>query len=263
MPPMPEPMPEMSPPPAMPAAASSKRIIEAALNGDAIHLGANEFSELMEEYACSACSAIQDRMPDAVYVLYPEYRSIDIVSSSSNKRYLRLSVDKNCLMDGIMPYPDLPKFSSLDFYQLYLKPIFSSVGHLLMPDKKFLIVSSKSVLPDVTNNKTIESSVEGWNIELKQPSSMGIKFLDSPRCWKTAQAVAKSPNSSRYTEQDYAGANGPAIVQCIDAELESIVNKKGVVVQVIPYGDHVEVDVDFGNHIVRLTEEQIEIVHEV
>jgi hypothetical protein len=82
-------------------------------------------------------------------------------------------------------------------------------------------------------------------------------FRYSICCKKTK---LRKTSVSKYKESDYITPNGPAIVQCIDPKLKSIYLHKGVVQQVIPLSSTVEIDVDFGNHIIRLEESQIEII---
>jgi hypothetical protein len=71
--------------------------------------------------------------------------------------------------------------------------------------------------------------------------------------------IKKEAKVSRYTEEDFI-RNAPARVQCVDPALNSIYGKFGEVVEIVPLETGLELDINFGRHIVRLTEAQIEIV---
>jgi len=83
---------------------------------------------------------------------------------------------------------------------------------------------------------------------------------DSIWIFEPTQSVktASGENVSKYVEQDYSNA----MVKCINPQLESVHEQTGVVVQVIPGTNYVEVDVDFGRGlgIQRMAEEDIEII---
>lgn len=242
-----------------------KLMVRQALNNlDEIYIDDKEANEIMEWYACKVCEAIQTIAPDCIYIINSKQRNIDIVSSSSEEKYLRISINKFGLVDTILPYDNLPSFASFDFYQLYFKPIVSSIGHFFVSSCNTLIICEGNSLPDAISKDEI-ISVDGWDVKNKQKSIVDICFNTKKRMWKAANSGlgTKKTKPSKYTEQDYIGDNGPAIVECVDPTLKSIFGKRGVVVQVIPHSTYVEIDVDFGNHIVRLTEEQINLKNDI
>jgi hypothetical protein len=97
-------------------------------------------------------------------------------------------------------------------------------------------------------------SVDAWDTEKKAQTKIAIAFKGEKPIWffEEAQAVSK------YNKEDYLNA----IVKCTAGNLKSIFGRTGTVIEVIPRTDFIEIDVDFGRGvgIVRLTEQQIEIL---
>ena len=105
--------------------------------------------------------------------------------------------------------------------------------------------------------------LNGLNLETKTEENINVSFRgkDSP-IWlitpkKTSKTVSAN-NTSRYIEDDYRNA----VVKVINPKLKSIFDRTGVVLNIIPNVDYIEVDIDFGRGIgvQRLTESDIEIV---
>jgi hypothetical protein len=162
--------------------------------------------------------------------------------------------------------------SSIEFYQKYWKPIVEAVRHYHFNENgnDCLLVVEES-LPDMPKCTPYNFDVKMYDIKNKKNTTASINFYDkNPSLWifdfsekKNMREAQNTKNVSRYTEQDYIENGKPAIFKCIDPSLKSIYLKTGTVVQVIPYNGHVEVDLDFGHHTIRLTENQIEKVQNI
>ena len=224
------------------------------LTASLIPLTKEEEQELLEDSATKVCSALANKFSDVCYLIDPKQRRITLVSHNRKMKYATLSFDRNMLLSSILPHSYLPHSNSGEFYQNIFKPIFQSIGHFKSAARKALMVSGKTALPDLTEDN-VSSDVEAIDIETKQPCSLTISFNNKK--WKTSRKTVKMAQiTSRYTEMDYMNA----MVQCVDQELESIYGHTGTVIQVIPIGATVYVDVDFGHAVIRLTESQIKIV---
>jgi len=237
--PLPPPSPDQGgqpiipPPPNAPAMASS-----------------NIEQKVAEEYARKICTAINNKHKDTCYAIsYPHITVFD----SENKPLLIASVDDELNVNSIVPCHKLSSMyplHSVGFYQKYFKPIVEALGHFSIGKK---ILSVKEDLPD-SLHKEGSCSVDAWDMEKKAPTKIAIAFKGEKPIWffEEAQAV------SQYTKEDYLNA----IVKCTDDNLKSIFGRTGTVIEVMPRSDFIEVDVDFGRGIgiVRLTEQQIEIL---
>jgi hypothetical protein len=195
--------------------------------------------DLLEDYAMSACKAIEKIHDSCVY---------------------KVDEDDILIFDLKLPSGSLASIYPLHsgrFYQRYWKPIVDEIGnfHIDSCDTTF---ASGSSLPDLPAG-SCDHNLEGWNTADNDYKKVCLKFHnDGTWFFDEALGEIKTANVSRYTEQDYMNA----IVKANDPTLESIHGRTGYVIQVIPMIDHIEVDVDFGRglDVVRLTERQIEIV---
>lgn len=250
-------MPPMPPIPQGVQAKSVRRYLYAS--ADSL-LTKDEEHEILEDSAQKACMALESRFPDAIYMIDPSKNRVTIASCDRKIKYVTMIFDSNLLLSRVLPHSFMPVGNSGYFYQSIFKPIFESVGHFKVASKGILMVNGKTVLPDLMETDT-SVDVDAIDTETKQPCATTISF--SNKRWKAGRKMEKSASGSKYTEMDYTN-NGGAIVECIDQELESIFGKRGVVQQVIPSGESVliYVDVNFGNAIVRLTEQQIKIVND-
>jgi hypothetical protein len=214
--------------------------------------------ELFEHYGEKICQAIQGRHKGAHFIIKDDSL---IICDSDNSRILRIGVNDKLHINNILPIGKTHKiypYHTADFYQKYWKPIVEEVGHFYVDDNHTLILTSMSSLPDTPNGDG-EGVVEGWNTKDKKIVPLEVAFRgDRPTWFFDAAKVEKIASTSKYTEQDYLNA----IVKCIDPKLDSIINRTGPVIQIIPHDDFIELDVNFGRGIgvVRLTEKQIEIV---
>lgn len=219
--------------------------------------------ELVEEYAHRVCRAIQDKHNDIYYVIQQGLDEIRIFDFN-NDPILKIRINENLNVNSVVPvgklYDTYP-IHSVTFYQKYWKPIVEALGHICVGNPSVLILVNNSTLPDVPNVAGTYA-MEGWNIDGKRTENVDISFRGDSLTWILEPAspskIVQAKNVSKYTEQDYTNA----IVKCIDRKLASIFGRTGSVIQIMPHPDYVEVDVDFGRglDVVRLTEQQIEIV---
>ena len=253
-----------SPPAGMPGAmpplgAKSVAIVRSALAKRNLDLDAKDLGELMEHYATQACHAIENRYPDTIYVLYPENHTILLCNIHNDKPFLRLALNKDYLVNLIAPQADSLWADSKQFYQHCWRPIVETIGHFACGDA--VIVNGITSLPDASDTRSehpvLCASSNGKVLR-------AIAFSDRSWYIKHAQKTVTVPlpnaHPSPYSEMDYQNNGQPVIVECIDISLQDLCGRRGVVQQVLPFADHVEADIDFGHHIIRLTEKQYKII---
>ncbi len=221
----------------------------------------DEVKDIIEGFAISACSALQEQHPDITYMIYPESNIIDLVSCQEKKKYVKLSIGEDLLLNGILPEKELPMATSHKFYQFYWKPIVDKIGGIHLDDHNIILSSG---LPDLPRKSDLEIPLDGFDLVHKAPKKIKIKFRSNPEDWdfcNCEELMERIANTSKYTEEDYTGDNGGgAIVRCTNPELKTIYGQTGVVLQVIPNEGFVMVDVDFGHHNQRMNEKDLEIV---
>jgi len=253
-------------PPIMPMAQDNKidQIIRYASNNLS-----DIRSDVLDEYAERVCKSIEKSHPDAVCKI--DYKDGTFkVSEGENEPILKISVNEDLLIDSIEPSGDLSSgfpLHSLEFYQKYWKPIIEKVGHYLSKDLGVIICTAKSSLPDIPNSFPKAVKVMGWNIKEKEERPFEVHFCGEKPTWilkkvDFVKEAVRKITPSKYTEEDFIRGQ-PRRVKCIDTNQPSIIGKIGEVKQVIPLMDHIEIDVDFGGVIVRLTENQFEFADEI
>jgi len=177
---------------------------------------------------------------------------------------LMIGINEQCLIDDIAPLGKLatecPLHSSL-FYQKYFKPIVEEIGHCCLEDQEALVVVGKSVLPDLPNGDK-EFPVDVLSVRRKTPTTISLRFKENGWDWvERSNIIATSQTMQApqqpLTEKDFFNAR----VKCIDPALETIFGKIGDVVQIIPREDCIEMDVNFGRHMVRVTDKQVQIIY--
>jgi len=232
-------------------------------------LSDEEMIELMEHYGNKICSAISKHHPDAICKSAVDDGNIEIVGLDSKSDLFKIHINDKLHVDNIVPCSSVSEImtsNSPKFYQRYWKPIVEAVGHFFLDDMDALIIPSKNALPDMPNNNG-DFNVTGWSpFDTKEvPLSVSFKndkpmwsFSKRTDCVKTAFVAKK-----QYTEEDFI-KNQPTRVKCIDAKL-NLYGNIGEVVQVIPINSGIgfEIDVNFGRKIVRLAQDQVEIVDEI
>ena len=117
----------------------------------------------------------------------------------------------------------------------------------------------KSVLPDCPKREQT-SNVDVLSIREKRPSKIGLSFQDDTWSWsKQAMRTARTTTAQTVPldEKDFFNKR----VKCIDPSQQTIYGKIGDVEQIIPRADYIELDVNFGRHIVRVTDKQVQIIH--
>ncbi len=215
--------------------------------------------EVLEFYAEKICDSIKDKHNNISSKIFPE-SSKEIIILENEEEILSIMVNDQLNVYSIIPlnklYKTCPLFSSV-FYQRYWKTIAESIGHIYIDNLASIIKVDLSTLPDVPKiDGTYDVEVFDVNEETK--NGINIDFKNNGSIWKISAPKNTRYASSKYLEKDYMNS----IARCIDSSLKSIYNRTGVVVQVIPLEDGIEIDVDFGRGIdvVRLTEKQIELV---
>jgi hypothetical protein len=225
-----------------------------------------EEKEIMEEYGSRICEAIESLHPSAIYKV--NGKNIDVIDSNNQKRILMAVVNKNINLEDVIPdgsIADIYPINSTEFYQKYWKPIIEKVGHFFIKDAEFIIATGNTALPDIPNKSPKAFRISVWDTKNKKENSVNLKFSGEEKPYWSFEKenlnlakVAKKSNVE-YTEDDFI-TGSPRRVMCIVAELKSIYQKIGEIVQVIPLDTHIELDINFGNQVIRLTHKQIEIV---
>ena len=221
--------------------------------------------DLLEDYAERACEVIGEYHNN----ISSQVESNNIFLKQGDVDILMISVTSNGHVDSVFPMGLLAKtypIYSCEFYQKYWKPIVSAIGHFYVLGGDLLISLDKD-LPDLP----FESQghlLTGYNNVSKKFDTVDLSFDIKDNVWfikpcgLQCEASSEKDDSdksvSRYNELDYKNA----IVRCVDNDLDSLFDRTGEVIQVIPLSDIIEIDVDFGRGlgVVRLTEDQIEIV---
>lgn len=224
--------------------------------------------EVIDEYAERLCKHMEKNHPDAICKIDYENGVLRMVSKDEN--ILKVSINSDLNIQDVEPCGELSKMfplHSLHFYQKYWKPIVEKIGHCLPRDLGIIICPEKSTLPDIPNSFPTSVRVMGWSVKDKQEKPIEVYFGGDEPTWvlrhlKFIKDAAKVIKPSKYTEEDFI-TNQPRSVKCIDPKLKSIYGKIGEVVQVIPLEEHIELDINFGRLVVRLTEQQIELIDAV
>lgn len=230
---------------------------------DCVNFSEKELDEIYDHYGCAICEAISKHHSDAIYKLEKDNGKIEIFSLDQHNPLLNVSIGKDLLLRNIYPSDNLmelfPSYS-LEFYQRYWKPIVERVGHFIIEDLSTLILPRLSVLPDMPNSSS-SFDLKGWDPFDFSQKNICLNFdCDSPIWLFSSSSKDNIKVSKIYTEEDFLKEQ-PARVKCVDSKL-SLYNKIGEVVQVIPINSGIgfELDVNFGRKIVRLSQDQVEIV---
>jgi len=222
-------------------------------------LDGNTRKEIIENYAEKICEALKNIHPNVIYQIDNDFSTITIfLVQETDIPMLSIYINDNLLIDAIKPHSTISEiypYHSLEFYQKYWKPIVEKVGHYYLPNTSLLMLSDS--LPDIPN-KSVKKQVEVWNVDRRCSELLDILFDSDNNLWSFNPTTIKTASSKTYNEKDFFNA----IVKCIDDRLESIYNRTGTVIQIIPHVDFIELDVDFGRGIgiVRLTNKQVRIV---
>ncbi|MFA7219120.1 MAG: hypothetical protein WC119_01150 [Synergistaceae bacterium] len=233
--------------------ASSKRCV---LNEEEIH-------ELLEHYAIKACEAVSRHHPDIIPKVDPQNRFATLIGLDKGKAILKIYVNESCNINNIVSDRDLAEMfpsNSPKFYQRYWKPIVESIGHFFLDELDALIIPEMSALPDMPNGDG-SFDMRGWNPYEIEEVPINLSFKKECPAWVIASGEKMNRMAGKYTEEDFL-RNQPTRVRCIDENLD-LFGKIGEVVQIVPINEALgfEVDVNFGRKIVRLTQDQLEILN--
>lgn len=216
-------------------------------------------NEMLEEYGSRICSVVHRHHPNCIYKI-----NNDDIEVHDGKKILIISVNDNLNVTSIEPCGDLRDVfpcKSSHFYQRYWKPIFESVGHILLEDEGVLLAAAKISLPDKPSAEAKNCSLSGWDINADKNVTLDLSFVNDGKAWVFKRGVEKTAQS-KFTQEDIL-KNQPARVHCTDKKLASIYDKYGEIVAVIPFETHAEYDINFGRKIVRLTEDQFELSDQI
>jgi hypothetical protein len=213
---------------------------------------------ILQEYAERACLAIEHIHPDVTYRLGE--KSIDLVE---NDTILKITLNSNMNINKIISTGSLAEIfpvNSIEFYQRYWKPIVESTGHFSIDETGIIIDASQHVLPDIPNTCPSFFKIAGWNNTSKKKYSCSLWFKGKVPLWGFS-SLAEKVEERPPVELEQIFFNGKR-VECIDENLKTIFGKIGTVIGVIlPNSANIlELDVDFGRAIVRLTKNQIKIL---
>jgi len=252
-------MPEMGMPPAM--ARSEHRIIKMA-NLDKVELDELK-KDLGSEYGIKACSALEKKHPQMTWMATSD--GVELILD--NSPVIVLEVGSDLFLEDIKPvgeFQQLYPYNSLKFYQSYWKPIVEGIGHCCVGDNSCVLHLINKCLPDVPKEIPYESSsYQTVSKKSKMPLDVSVSFKGDPASWFVKECKFEKTASARYSREEYYQNGKGAIVVCTEPSLKSYFQQTGQVVQVIPFGDHLEVDVDFGNSVFRMVESQFDILDDL
>jgi hypothetical protein len=219
--------------------------------------------EIMKDYGEKACSAIENKHRGCTFA--KNKHGIDILEN--NDIILSLDIGDDLFLEGVRPCGKLEKmypYQSSKFYQAYWKPIVEKVGHCCVGDNSNVLHVGGNSLPDIPKESSFKSpSFMTVNKKTKEPIPFVVSFKGDPQAWFVKESPLTKSAGSRYSKEDYYKNGKGAIVVCTDPTLQGYYQNTGHVVQVVPFEDHLEVDINFGNHICRMVEEQFEILDEL
>lgn len=220
---------------------------------------ANKEKKLIR-YAENSCMAIEHIHENIIYKINKsDIVLLSLSKNNSAEPLLKISVNKDGYINKIIPQgtvSEIYPLYSTKFYQKYWKPIVEANRHYFVDGENFLLNLDECVLPDIPKKN------ETFNLIANNSHQIKLSFKgEKNTAWffEKGDNIVKEAKNSKYKEEDFI-KNSPRRVQCIDPQLKSIYQKFGEVVQVIPLDTGLELDINFGRHIVRLTENQIELV---
>lgn len=207
--------------------------------------------ELLEDMAVEACLSIQNYRKDAVYILDKVNKKITIASSENPIKYLSISLDENYKINNVISLDPFCNNNDFSFYQNYLKPLNSKFNNISIAGKNFQGIN----LPELPNESKGEHLIcDDCEVSINF-DCVKNKWASSLKWIKASEVMPTS-----FKEEDFINAK---LIKCIDPELDSIYNQTGTLIQVVPMIDHIELDVDFGHQVIRLSENQIKIINEI
>jgi hypothetical protein len=224
----------------------------------------NVKGEVLQEYANLICKSLENCGIEFIAKINPDRNEV-ILYSEDGEQFLVASFNKKMFLNGITAmgkYSKIYPYNKLPFYQKFWKPVVEGLGHYFLEDMNILFSTNDISLPNITKDKQVFKLV-GLDMASKKKKPFLLQFSGNPLMW-----VFKEDDGSReevkteYTIEDFI-KNSPTKVKCIDSDLESVYNRIGEVVQIIPCDTHIELDVNFGRKIVRLTTSQIKKLDEI
>jgi len=175
-----------------------------------------------------------------------------------------INIDDNYLAESILPDNELARmcpYHSSEFYTMIWKPIVEALGHLYFRDENCVFLSKNASLPDLPH--IVPSKIGFTVVSRKGECQKSLSFSEDPKCW-IVQPIIKNRfkinlKRTAFTELDYFDNGKGAIVICIAPELD--IKATGYVEQIIPTEEGNQLDINFGNHVIRLHESKIEKVN--
>jgi hypothetical protein len=217
----------------------------------------------LEEYGERACRSLENKHPGATWMM--KQNGIEIMDDK--EQIIALDIGKDLFVEDIRPLGKIQEmypYHSMKFYQAYWKPIVEGIGHCSVGDNSNILHLGEKCLPDIPKEFPFES--DRYNTiskKSKTPTPFTVSFKGSPAAWFVKEVSLEKTASSKYSKEDYYKNGKGAIVVCTDPTLQSYYENTGHVVQVVPFEEHLEVDIDFGNHICRMVEAQFEILDDL
>ena len=237
-------------------------ILRAAAKGEK-SLDPELLEDILEHYSWCIGSAVCRINSDYICRINKTDKFISVTSGHNEQ--LRILVGNDLFVHDIMPRGSLSKiysYDSTEFYTKYWKPIVEAVGHVKFDDFGCLLIPSTDELPDVPID-TPETFVFSAVDPEKGQTAMQISFSGSPPTWlieKSTEPIKTEHVKHAYTELDFVGNGNGVMVICTEPSLG--IKEIGHVEQIIPTEQGNQIDVNFGNHIVRLHESKLEILGE-
>jgi len=216
--------------------------------------------DLINDYCEKACLAIENKHPEVIY----SSDSSGITLKSNGTPILHLSISKDLFLEDIQPVGEFKKmypYHGTKFYQSYWKPIVEKIGHCCIGNGSDILCLGDKVLPDVSNKS--ETKYQTMNKKSKNINFFEVSFRGDPEAWFVKEVSLKKSASAKYSKEEYYKNGKGAMVVCVDPTLKSYYKQTGQVVQVIPFDEHLEVDINFGHNICRMVESQFEILNDL
>lgn len=230
-------------------------------------LSKKEKDELLEDIGDKVCEYLSKFHKDILFTIGHDHKHLSIIDALSREKILRLYFDEHLMLNRIYPLgslKDIFPINSHEFYQRYFKPIVQIVGFLHLPEHNSLIVPDVYKLPNIPGGRNSVVELGCWDTKAKKYDVMELSFKDDGVSgnwfFKKPNIVTASSNGRLMDLSKDELLSGDILVKCIDENLKTIYGKVGNIEQIIESGPELELDVNFGRHIVRLRHDQLEVV---
>jgi hypothetical protein len=249
-----------------PPMASSNSFIKIAQASEVKDIDPDLVKEMLEEYGKRACRSLEGKHPGVTW----RVNSYGVDLFDGRDAIIALDIGNDLFLTDVRPLGKIQEifpYHSVKFYQAYWKPIVEGIGHCCVGDNSSVLHLGHKCFPDCPEDGSEHSETyDAINKDTKAPSAYSVSFRGTPASWfvnestKSEKIPTTKHASAKYSKEDYYKNGKGAIVVCTEPELKSYYKQTGHVMQVVPFGEHLEVDINFGNHICRMVESQFDII---